>query len=478
MKQVFVKNLLFLQGLNLLIKPVWLLIIDAKAQNLLGLAYGEYYLLFNFCIAFNIILDIGIQSFNNTRVAANPNFFVQHLKVFLGIKLILSLVYFSLIFWIGYSRGYAMQLLAILGTSQVLMSFLLYLRSNINGLHYFVLDSLLSVGDKLIALLLCVFFYLNFESTIYLFAWAQLLGISIVFIIALILNIKIWFNKKVNANTSTLSVFPLIRKSLPFALLFMLMGFYTRADVIMFDLLLPNASYHSGIYAQSFRYLDAFCNFAMLFSGLLLPIFSRLIAKNENIESLVNLATKILLLISIAVVVGAYFYGEKFLYKVYTFSDLEENIFSAKVFRNLMACFVPMCMVYVFGTLLTAKQDLLFMNIAALISLLVNIGLNLFLIPKYASYGASISQLITQIVFAVSCVVRCYYLFSLTWSKLVFGKFILYVIGLLGVWVVAKHIENIILSIAMFACLTILLIYLMRFFQFQNIWKILKSKEN
>ncbi|MBL7838400.1 MAG: hypothetical protein JNM67_12845, partial [Bacteroidetes bacterium] len=97
MRRTFVKNLILLQGLNLIIKPVWLLLIDRMAQNLLGSAYAEYYIIFNLAVVINIILDIGIQNFSNTGVAANEQFFKVNFKQIVLAKCLLSVLYFLVI---------------------------------------------------------------------------------------------------------------------------------------------------------------------------------------------------------------------------------------------------------------------------------------------------------------------------------------------------------------------------------------------
>jgi O-antigen/teichoic acid export membrane protein len=51
---------------------------------------------------------------------------------------------------------------------------------------------------------------------------------------------------------------------------------------------------------------------------------------------------------------------------------------------------------YIYGTLLTANGSFKTLNILAALALVLNIGLNLWLIPIYKAYGAAISALVTQ----------------------------------------------------------------------------------
>ena len=478
MRKLFLKNLFILQGLNIIIKPVWLLVVDRIAQNSLGTAYSQYNLQLTTCILFSIILDIGIQNFNNTQVAANNSFFKQNFKTFLVIKCGLSLVYFFIIFVIGFQSGQYYSLLFILAFNQILNSFILYFRSNINGLHYYFIDSLLSISDKFFAILICLVFYFMQQINILNFALAQTFAGIITVIIALMVNLKYW--KKIELNTPLFKtkIGDLLKKSLPFALLFMLMGFYTRADVQMMDWLLPKtkALENSGIYAHSFRLLDAACMFAMLFSGLLLPMFSKLIANKEDVKPLAELGSKVLLLISIAIALASNFFKDGIMQSLYTFNDIEGVIASANVFGNIMLCFVPMCMVYIFGTLLTAKSDIKFMNIAAVVSLIVNVGLNLILIPKYESYGASISQLITQIVFSTLCVARCFYLFNFKITLLGVSKFLFFIVSLFGIYFLVKGFQSVWMSLFLYSIGGFLLVLLIGFFDVHKLKEFYQNK--
>ncbi|MDI1234103.1 MAG: polysaccharide biosynthesis C-terminal domain-containing protein [bacterium] len=475
MRKVFVKNLALLQGLNLIIKPVWLLVIDRIAQNSLGAAYGEYFIILNLTLLLNIVLDLGIQNYNNTKVAGNSTFFKENFTSILLAKFTLSLLYFAIIMLIGMQREMDAGLLLIIGLNQIITSFILYLRSNISGLQKYTIDSLLSISDKTFAILFCIgFFYLN-QIDIWHFALAQIAGSMVTLIIASYLNIRYYQQIDASVNWGQLKLLSVLKKSIPYALLFALMGFYTRADVMMMDWLLDkkDAIFHSSIYAQSFRLLDAACMFAMLFSGLLLPMFSKLLAEKQDIKPLTELSVKLLMVIAIPVALAAQFFGEKMMYALYHFNDIEELILSGHVFGNILFCFVPMCFIYTFGTLLTAKGDIKAMNIFAVIALTVNIGLNIILIPRFQSYGASFSSLITQTIFAGLCTFRCFYIFKFKFHLKTMGQFVMLIVSLFGVFFLVKGLTNIWITLGLFGIGTLLLVLALRIFDIKNLLKIL-----
>ena len=62
MLKKYLADIAFMQILNLLIKPIWILVIDRAVQNTLSLeVYGNYAALFNFSLMFFIILDLGLR---------------------------------------------------------------------------------------------------------------------------------------------------------------------------------------------------------------------------------------------------------------------------------------------------------------------------------------------------------------------------------------------------------------------------------
>ncbi|MBP9795128.1 MAG: hypothetical protein KBD42_03775, partial [Chitinophagales bacterium] len=93
MRKNFITNISFLLLLNLLVKPFWILGIDRSVQNTIGPdAYGVYFALFNFAWLFQVVLDFGINNFNNRMVARQPEKLGQYLFSTLIAKFVLSIV--------------------------------------------------------------------------------------------------------------------------------------------------------------------------------------------------------------------------------------------------------------------------------------------------------------------------------------------------------------------------------------------------
>jgi hypothetical protein len=87
-----------------------------------------------------------------------------------------------------------------------------------------------------------------------------------------------------------------VKQMLPYALLSLLMTFYTRLDVVLIRQLIPDGDIQNGIYASAYRLLEAANMMAALVAMLLLPMFSKMIASKENLNPLVQFSSGLLLL--------------------------------------------------------------------------------------------------------------------------------------------------------------------------------------
>jgi O-antigen/teichoic acid export membrane protein len=476
MQKKFLGNLLLLQLLNFIVKPVWILLIDREVQNVLGEEiYGNYFVIFSFCLLFIILMDLGINNYNSKEVAADSGFIKAHRSKLIGMKLLLSLLYMALVIFVGVWQNKDIVLLSILGSNQVLLSLVQYFRSNLAGQQLFVKDAILSVLDKFVAIIICAGILFSSQMNITLFALAQTMGLLSALLVGVALNLKAPDQTK---ETTELSFLRLFRKTFPYAILVALMGIYTRIDAVMIGSLLDRADFHAGIYAQSFRLLDAGLIFAILLSGMLLPIFSRMITENKAVIKMVSLSAKIVLLPAVFVGLAAVLYGPYILDALYDFDDSGTRLYSSVVFAELLIAFIPMCSIYIYGTLLTAADKIKRLNIFAVVCVVLNISLNYILIPKYQAEGASLATLLTQLLFAALCYLQCKSTFNLSieWKYLLKLIFLLAILFFSFYWLVNLNYSmgfNFIVYIAMATIFTLLL----KLVDLKSAINMVKSKE-
>ncbi|TKG92434.1 hypothetical protein EYV94_19535 [Puteibacter caeruleilacunae] len=428
MKKKFITNLLLLIFLNILIKPLWIFGIDLTVQNVVGATdYGLYFSLFNFSVLLNILLDVGITSYNNRSIAQNNSLLQKHFSNLVALKLVLAVLYAVVCLAAGWIINYNSQqfyLLLFLILNQFLISLTLYLRSNISGLHLFKTDSLLSVMDRTLMIIICtVLLFTNITNQTFNITWF-IYAQTAAYIITAITTFLVVLAKsgKFQLNFNPQYFIAYLRKSYPFALLILLMAFYNRADTVMIERLLPvDGKLQAGIYAQAFRLLDAGSMFGALFAGLLLPIFSKMLKQKEAIGDMVKLSFTFIMIPAIIIAITAGVYSTDIMNILYR-NHVES---SAPIFTVLMFSFTAISTSYIFGTLLTANGSLKQLNIMALGGTIANISLNLILIPKFQAMGAAWASLVTQLITAVIQVIICFKIFNFqTNSRLIIRSLI------------------------------------------------------
>lgn len=416
---------------NILVKPFWILGVDRGVQNAVGAeSYGFYFAIFNLAYIFNILLDLGVTNFNTRNIAQQPQLIRKHLSGILSIKLILLGLYTLVTLSVGLLLGYSslqFRLLFWLCVNQFLNSLIIYLRSNFEGLLLFRMDSLLSVLDRLLMIAICGCLLWMPHGRVFRIEWfvyAQTAAYVITTLVALVVLLrKTGLRRLTFSRPFTLAI---LKQSAPFALLVLLMASYNRLDPVLLERLLPDGDFQAGIYAGAFRLLDALTMIAYLVSVPLLPIYSRLTKEHdrEEISTITRLVFGLMVVFSATAAITCSWLSEPLMGLMYHDHVAE----SAQVFRLLIYGIIPISMTYIFGTLLTANGNLRHLNLLASTALVLNLAVNLVLIPRMASVGSAWASLAAQGFMAVTQMALAMKMFNMKPSFLYTINLVVYVI--------------------------------------------------
>lgn len=416
LKKYFITNISIMLILNLLVKPVWIFLIDRNVQLKLGNEeYGLYSAIVSLTIIFNILLDLGITNYNNKHLAAQKSIFQNIFPNIIVAKLLLSIVYFAVIISVAYFLNYsarAFELIMLLGYVQVLNSLLLYLRSNVSAHQDFVFDSVFSILDKLLMIVLCslmLFSHLVNQFTIEWFIYAQLAAYFTSCCIATFFILYRYGTFKVGKIKLTL-VFKICKQSLPYALLILMMAIYMRVDSLMLERM--DSAYETGLYVEAFRILDASNMIAFLFAGILLPMFSRLLSQQYNIEGIVITSTNLMLGASLALVSFCTIYASEIMQMLYHRNHQNTEW----IFIFVIAAFPAYCLMYIYSTLLTANGNILLLIKIAFIGSVIAIAGNYILIPHFHAKGVALVSGIVEWSVALLYIKFCIKIFKLSVS--------------------------------------------------------------
>ncbi len=436
--------------------------------------YGFYFSLFSFSLLLNIFLDVGITNFNNRAIAREPDLLSEYFSNIVVLKFLLALLYAVICIAGGLIIGYTADqfvMLVFLIINQFLASFLLYLRSNISGLHYFRTDSMISVLDRALVIVICgVLLWGDITDQPFRIEWlvysqtiAYLLAVVVAFMV-------VWSKSKYLRPVLDFQYLTkILRQSYPFALLILLMSFYNRIDSVMLERLLPDGKMQAGIYAQSFRILDAAAMFAFLFAGLLLPIFSRMIGQKQPVNEMLQLSFSLIFIPAVTLAVLACFFPKEIMAWMY-----HEHIQdSSRIFPLLMLGFISISTTYIFGTLLTAGGNLKALNILAASALAMNVLFNLLLIPRYQAFGAALSSLFTQTYMAVTQVIVAAIKFRFSMNWILLARLVIYVVAIMIIgWLSHNYFRNWYLGAVVIIVMAILSALIMRLLSLRDLYRI------
>jgi len=441
MQREFLLNILFLIFINLLIKPFFIFGIDRTIQNQVGLEeYGIYAALFNFTFLINIVNDFGIQSFNNQRIAQDPRLLQRYFSNIFVLKIGLGGLYTLLVLILASVLGYLTtyyHLLFFLILNQILLSAIHFFRSNLSALGMYRTDSIMTIVERVLLIIICsILLWANPFSTSFQIEWfiyAQTGSLFIAAVIGFSIVYQQLHSFRLQFNTSIL--WELLKKSAPFALVIFLMTIYTRVDFVMIERLLPEGKKAAGVYASAYRLLDAVNIIGLLFSGLLLPMFSKLLKAKSSIIPLLQISSRLLFFGTILTAVSVYFFRIEIMNLLY----IHTSPYAANVLGILIFTFILVGGGYIFGTLLLANKSLKQLNKLFVISVLLNIGLNFYCIPRWGALGAAGTTLVTQGVAFIGQVLIARKVFDLKIDWVLIKQLVGFIILIFSIAHLAHH---------------------------------------
>ncbi len=394
----FLVNIILLVVINLLIKPLYLFGIDARVHNIVGNEeYGLYFALFNFIFLFQVINDPGIQNYNSRFIAQDPKRITFHFPRILGSKVLLGLMFIALTVIIAYLIGYEfskLKILALIAVNFFLATLFIYLRTNISALGMYRKDSYISALDKLIMIIILgylTWIYPDWKSfTIYWFIYGQMVAYTIACIAALVLVMP---HAKSNLIVFSWSyLIKLVKQSAPYAFVILLVAIYLRIDGVMLERLLDDNGQQAGIYAAAYRFFEAAGMLAYLFGALLLPMYSTLISKKKSVTTLTLTSLRAILIMSTIITVSLIVFRNDIMPFIYD----EATLYYGKILIYMMLAFFAVAISHIYGSLIIANGSLKELNVIFILGVILNVILNLWLIPVKGAEGAAIATVATQ----------------------------------------------------------------------------------
>ncbi len=480
MKQAFISNIILLVLINFLIKPLYIFGVEAQVQNLVGIEqYGLYFDYFNFVLLFQFINDPGLQNWNSQHVATNRDASAIHFPLLINTKLILGLVFGIVIIIFAYLTGHIeWWLLLFAGLNLFLSTLFLLLRSCLSALGFFTTDSWVSALDKLLMILIIggiVWLPLGIEMDLELFVVGQ----TCAYLLACLVVGMIVFSK-VNVASwkfSFVGSVQMVKDCLPYVWILVFMTFYSRLDGQLLSMMIDDNHYQTGVYAACYRFYDAANMIGYLFGALLLPMFAFHKTNIIELKNLVDIGFRFAIVSASIICIAVLFYGAEFMSILL---DSYNPSFLTTLFL-LMGAYFCVAIGYIFGTLLMSVGEIRALNYIFGSGLLMNILINVWLIPSYGAAGAATAAICTQFLVLILQIFYVNKLLSITVNSDIIFKSLLFVGASIGVFLMLSEVNWFIktpLIICIVACtICLLLAIAIRLINIKDIAGLMSKKD-
>ncbi|GAB3823877.1 oligosaccharide flippase family protein [Hymenobacter jeollabukensis] len=381
--------------LNLLVKPGWVLAENVVQDRIGNAAFGTFAALLNFTLVLASVSDLGITQHTTKRVAAEPGFLPEYFPTVLPLRGALSVVFLGVMVaggWLMGYRGHTLMLLALIGVGLLLTQYAQFLRGAVQAHQHFRTDAWLSVLEKALMLgLVLALLPIGITLDRYVTVRTAAAGFTFVLLYGLVTRLfgrVPWRPRRAQAGE-------LLRGSLPFALITLLYGMNERIDMLMIERLA--SPQEAGYYAGAYRWVDAIMMYLWTVLPLFFAKFAHSLHSREEQRELLWFGQRVATVPLLFVAAFVLFHGELlfFQFKHSTPAELARMTLCAQLlFLNVLvhAFFA------IYSTLLTSTSHERPVSWLVALSIALNIGLNVLLLPRYGAVAGALNTLICAIM--------------------------------------------------------------------------------
>lgn len=350
---------------------------------------GIYLLAFAFAGIFILIADLGLNTLIMKEISRDKTKTIDYLSNILGIKLCSSffaLIIITILSLFLYRDSY---LIIIIISISLFLDQVAGTYGSIfiaNRQIRFKLFAGITTKLLLISLTLAVLFAgfgLKWVASIQLLCSIYLLSISSLIVWHRITHFKISFDFAFWRR--------ILNKALPFLIIWILFGIYFRIDMIMISKI--KTLEDVGLYGAAYKIFEATLMIGAVLLPVILPIASKLFHEKANladfykkIQKNVGLITPLISVIFIifANKITLFIYGHKFI--------------AASFVLRLLSLVIPFYISSrLIGTILISMDRERIVSAITIFGVLLNIILNLLLIPPYGMTGAAVATISSEI---------------------------------------------------------------------------------
>jgi O-antigen/teichoic acid export membrane protein len=346
--------------------------------------------------------DLGLTPYAVQRVAAEPTFMAETFPTLLPLRGLLNFVALAAMVAVGWVVGYRgseLGYLLFIGAALLLAQYGQFLRGTLQAHQKFNTDAVLSVVEKFV-LLGAVLVLLPLGLTLPRYVGARLGAAA--FTTVLLYGLMTRFFGRIKYRWRGPVARTALRASLPFALMTLLYGVNERIDMLMLERLASPTE--AGYYAGAYRWVDA----VMMYGWTVLPLFFARFASVPNDAAaqrqLLWFGQRIITLPLLFVVAFVLFRGEVLFWQ-FSHSSPAEIARMTLCLKVLFVNVLVHAFFAIYSTLLTSTGHERAVSWLVALSIFLNIGLNVLLLPRFGAIAASLDTLLCAVAVSIGYLV-------------------------------------------------------------------------
>ncbi|MBI5467362.1 MAG: flippase [Candidatus Kerfeldbacteria bacterium] len=359
----------------------------------LGVAhYGEYSLVITLVALFGFAIDLGLTQLVVREVSQHRDQSSRYLSNFLIVQAIVALIFFILLVIFVNVLHYPEIIRLgtyIVGSGMVVGALVRPFTAILTAreeMHIIAaVNVLVSIANFFIVLGL-----INFNGSLNTF-----------FVLSLVTNLLTlglitWLARRyfrVELHLDRGLIRHLLIMTIPFAMLMLFNIVYGKVDVFMISRII-NSDTAVGLYSSAYRIIDALIIVPATVSSVLFPIIARNIGDQGATNFVGSRAIKFTAALGLPIAFGAVLVGTPLIVLLFGQSFIE----SGTVLKYLIWMIALISSYSILGNiLLSANRVKLLVKLNA-IGIVINVGMNLYLIPRYGIIGAAISSVGAEVI--------------------------------------------------------------------------------
>lgn len=386
------KNTAALVSAEVVSKALMFVFVVYLARMLGDVEFGKYSFAFAFTGIFSILTAMGLDPLFVREVAGDKRLAARYLGGFLIIRVIASLVTLILIFVSINLMHYphdTKNVVYLIGVYAVLNSIATLFKSLFQAFERMEYNAFIRVFDRVLLVIICL---------ILLFKGFGLFEVALAFLlvgaVVLITSYAVSASRFVKPELKFDPVFikSSVKAALPFMFTSVFGVIYFSIDTVMLSVMKGDAVV--GWYNAPYQIIAALLFIPGMFMAAVYPLMSQYYkTSRETLVVVYEKSLKYLTLAAVPLAVGTTVLADKFIILLYGPSYTN----SIEILRLLIWCGALIFLNYMFsGLLAVIYQEKIRLWVSGFCALL-NVILNLLLIPHFSMTGAAVATVITQL---------------------------------------------------------------------------------